>query len=225
MVSVCMTTYNGEKFIREQIASILCQLQDHDELIISDDGSTDSTIEIVNSLGDVRIKFYQNCFKNVVKNFEFTISKAVGDYIFLSDQDDIWHRNKVESYLDCFLRTEADLVISNLAFIDENGSTRPGEFYKNKFKSSVLSNVVKNNFIGCSMAFRKRTIQWFRPFPTDLPMHDWWIGLVIAKLGKIVYLEEKLLFYRRHDNNVTSGEKSSFYKILKWRWLIVKNLY
>ena len=120
MVSVCMTTYNGEKFIREQIASILCQLQDHDELIISDDGSTDSTIEIVNSLGDVRIKFYQNCFKNVVKNFEFTISKAVGDYIFLSDQDDIWHRNKVESFLDCFFRTEADFVISNLEFIGEN---------------------------------------------------------------------------------------------------------
>lgn len=225
MVSVCMTTYNGEKYVKEQIQSILIQLSDEDELIISDDGSTDKTLEIIEQIKDPRMKLFRNCFNNVVKNFEFTIGKSVGDIIFLSDQDDIWHQNKVEKYLNFFEKTCADLVISNVAIINQDGELQQEEFYKNRFKGAVYSNLIKNNFIGCAMAFRKTAVKWFLPFPADIPMHDWWIGLVIGKKGKVSFLDEKLLYYRRHGGNVTSGKKSSFYNIIKWRWIIMKNLY
>ena len=95
MISVCMATYNGAQFIKEQIDSILCQLSTEDELIISDDGSTDETLSIINSYKDNRIKVFQHkaaegsAFIKATRNFENAMSHAVGDYIFLSDQDDM----------------------------------------------------------------------------------------------------------------------------------------
>jgi len=89
MISVCIATYNGEKYIKEQLDSIINQLDKNDEIIISDDGSSDNTIKIIESYKDGRIVLYKNSFKNVVLNFEFAIDKSKGDYIFLSDQDDI----------------------------------------------------------------------------------------------------------------------------------------
>lgn len=225
MVSVCMTTYNGEKFIVEQISSILAQLQTGDELIISDDSSSDRTVELINSFQDPRIRLFQSSFKNVVKNFEFSISQSRGDIIFLSDQDDIWHPEKVKKFLSAFSKNDADMVVSDLAFIDQEGNIIDGEFYQNGFKSGVVSNIIKNNFIGCAVAFRSRAKKWFLPFPDNLAMHDWWIGLIIGRKGKIYFLPEKLIYYRRHGNNFTSGKKSSFTNIIKWRWTLIKNLF
>lgn len=225
MVSVCMATFNGEKFIREQIGSILVQLDSEDELIISDDGSTDSTLDVICSITDRRIKIYKNSFKNVVHNFEFAISKATGDYIFLSDQDDRWHEDKIKSYLECFDITNADLVISDVALIDSGGGKKLDRFYPNGFKMGTFENLKKNNFIGCAMAFKRHTKQWFIPFPNNIPMHDWWIGLVISKKGKVKFLDKKLIYYRRHGENVTTGMRSSFWSILRWRWILIKNLY
>lgn len=225
MVSVCMATFNGEKFIKEQIVSILSQLHSDDELIISDDGSTDSTLEIISALEDSRIHVYKNSFRNVVKNFEFAISKSKGKYIFMSDQDDIWHGQKVEAYLNCFKMTNADLIVSDVAFIDSDGNIKEDQFYPHGFKGDVMSNLIKNNFIGCAMAFKKHTKKWFLPFPANIPMHDWWIGLMIGKNGSVHYLDEKLIYYRRHDNNVTSGKKSGLWNIIKWRWILLKNLF
>lgn len=220
-----MATYNGEKFIMEQILSILPQLFPDDEMIISDDGSSDSTIEIINSIGDKRIKLYNNSFKDVVKNFEFSISKSKGDYIFLSDQDDIWHPDKVKNTLECFVTSDADLIVTNVAYIDQFGVLQPEEFYKTGFKKGVWDNLKKNHFIGCAMAFKKSAKKWFLPFPTGIPMHDWWIGLKVGRYGKIQFLDQKLHFYRRHNNNVTTGKKSTFVNIIYWRWIIAKNLF
>ena len=118
MISVCMATFNGEKYLKEQIKSIIAQLDINDEIIISDDGSTDSTIEIINSFNDFRIKLYQNSFKNLISNFEFTLNNASGDYIFLSDQDDIWLPNKVELCMKSLI--SADLVMTNCKLVDSN---------------------------------------------------------------------------------------------------------
>lgn len=91
MISVCMATYNGEEYIKEQLESILCQLGEMDEIIISDDGSTDNTLNIIESYNDSRIKIHINTGKHgFVYNFENALQKAKGEYIFLSDQDDIW---------------------------------------------------------------------------------------------------------------------------------------
>lgn len=225
-ISVCLCSYNGAQFIKDQLDSILSQIGQNDEIIISDDNSMDETIKIISSFKDDRIKVFKNLNKKgVVGNFENAIGKSVGDIIFLSDQDDIWHPNKVEKVLDFFKQTKADLVITDIALINSVGALKNGEFYQNRFKGSVYSNLLKNNFIGCAMAFKKNTVNWFLPFPPNLPMHDWWIGLVIGKRGKVSFLDEKLLYYRRHGCNVTSGKKSSFYNIIKWRWIIMKNLY
>src|SRR5690606_26359089 len=94
-ISVCMATYNGENHIEEQLESILKQLKDNDEVIISDDGYSDKTIELIKGFNDPRIKLFLNSFRNIILNFEFALSKATGDFIFLSDQDDIWYDNKV----------------------------------------------------------------------------------------------------------------------------------
>jgi len=108
-ISVCMASYNGEKYIRQQIDSILPQLGESDELIISDDSSTDDTISVVKSINDNRIKLIKDQkFKSPVSNFENAIKNATGDFIFLCDQDDIWQPNKVESVLP-FLK-QYDLV-------------------------------------------------------------------------------------------------------------------
>ena len=98
MITVCLAAYNGEKYIEEQINSILCQLSLNDELLISDDGSTDKTIKIISDLNDPRIKLFKNNFKSVQKNFEFLLQNSIGEIIFLSDQDDIWEKNKISEF-------------------------------------------------------------------------------------------------------------------------------
>lgn len=113
-VSICMATYNGGEYIREQISSILNQKFDHPEeismeLIFSDDGSTDDTIRIINSFNDDRIKLFRHTVRKNNRyftsafacstNFNFAISKATGDYIFISDQDDVWYDRKIEKTL------------------------------------------------------------------------------------------------------------------------------
>ena len=106
MISVCMATYNGEKYIRDQLDSIICNLNEkEDEIIISDDGSCDRTLDIINEYVNCypgMIKIVEGPHKGVVKNFEHAISIAQGEYIFLSDQDDIWENNKVTKVMNCF---------------------------------------------------------------------------------------------------------------------------
>ncbi|MBO8210386.1 glycosyltransferase family 2 protein [Acinetobacter nosocomialis] len=223
-ISVCMATYNGEKYIKEQLLSILTQISETDEVIISDDSSIDNTLEIIKSVNDSRVKVYKNCFRNVVKNFEFSISKATGDIIFLSDQDDIWHPDKVRNYIDQFNNINIGLVISNLQLIDKNGNEIKREFFEQGFRGGFLQNLIKNNFIGCSMAFRQELVSKVLPFPNNIPMHDWWIGLIALKTSRVKYIDKKLTYYRRHDNNVTSDTHSSFKNILIWRLNLISKL-
>ncbi|MBJ8505168.1 glycosyltransferase family 2 protein [Acinetobacter seifertii] len=223
-ISVCMATYNGEKYIKEQLVSILKQISETDEVIISDDSSVDNTLNIIKSINDSRVKVYRNCFRNVIKNFEFSISKASGDIIFLSDQDDIWHPDKIRNYMDQFNNINIGLVISNLQLIDKNGNEIDREFFEQGFQIGFLQNLIKNNFIGCSMAFRQELVSKILPFPDNIPMHDWWIGLIALKISRVKYIDKKLTYYRRHDNNVTSGSRSSFKNILIWRLNLISKL-
>lgn len=218
MISVCLATYNGEKYIREQLNSILLQLNQNDEVIISDDGSTDNTISILESYNDSRIKIYKNHFKNVVKNFEFVINKSKGDYIFLSDQDDIWEPSKVKEYIHVFSKDDkTTLILSNLQLIDKVGNNLHREFYRNNFSDKLLNNIIQNNFIGCSIAFRKEVKNFILPFPNNLAMHDWWIGVCSIVFGKVVFIDKKLIYYRRHDNNVTKEGGADLLTKFIWR--------
>lgn len=225
MISVCIATYNGGKYLKEQLDSITNQLNTDDEIIISDDGSSDNTINIIESYNDNRIVLYKNSFKNVVLNFEFAISKSKGDYIFLSDQDDIWHKDKIKSYLECFLNnSKVAVLISDFYMIDQNGIHLDRVYKKNKFSNSLVKNILVNNFIGCAMAFTGKTKKVIMPFPKNIAMHDWWIGTCSKFCGEINYIDKKLHYYRRHDNNVTKGTGAKVGIKLKWRINLIVNL-
>ncbi len=208
-ISVCMATYNGQKFVKQQLDSILSQLGDNDEVIISDDGSTDRTIDIINGFKDNRIKVYHCSFRNPLQNFENAIIKSTGEYIFLSDQDDIWETNKVISM--CELLNSYDLVVSDCRVVDENLITiYPSYFKLRNSKSGFFSNIYKNAYLGCCMAFNRKIFKYILPFPTKIHMHDWWIGLVTDLYGNTFFYEESLVLYRRHGNNASPTTESSF---------------
>jgi len=226
-LSVCMATYNGEKYIRAQLESILKQLSEDDEVIISDDCSTDGTIGIIKSFGDKRIRLYEdNHFRGPILNFENALKKASGDIIFLSDQDDIWLDNKVEVMSKLLL--SYDLVVSDCVVVDEAGKVIADSFFKLRgAKPGLLSNLIKNSFLGCCMAFNRRIMQKAMPFRKNIPMHDMWIGMIGQVFGKTHFCKEKLVQFRRHDSSAspTAGKNTySFMNKIKFRSLLLYNI-
>lgn len=208
-ISVCMATYNGEKYLRPQLDSIIKQLSEEDELIISDDGSTDGTLAIIESYQDPRIKLLHSAHKNLIFNFENALEKAGGDVIFLADQDDIWFDEKVQK---CTNRLKKDLLVfSNAAMFYGNNSNVSELFFKDtKKKTGLLNNLKKVKFLGATLAFQRSVLQKALPFPKNIPMHDIWIGLVAESMGYTYYIDEPLIYYRRHENAAsTTGGKSS----------------
>ncbi len=214
-VSVCMATYNGAQFIREQIESILPQLTANDELIISDDTSTDNTLCIINQFIDKRVRVLVNPSpRSATRNFENALSHATGDVIFLSDQDDIWFPNKM-SVLMPYLQNY-DLAISNCDFIDAFGRPMSQSFFEN-FNSGpgLIKNFVKNTYLGNCMAFRRSVLDRALPFPEELHRastyliyQDVWFGLLANALFRVVFIPEKLSSFRRHDGNASPTEMS-----------------
>jgi len=228
-ISVCLATFNGEKYIKQQLESILSQLSDTDEVIISDDSSSDLTIQIVTNIEDPRIRILKNqVFKNPIYNFENALKYATGDYIFLSDQDDIWENNKVKCVTE--ILDEFHLVISDCQIVDSNGKLLHESFYElNKSSKGLFNNLISNSYLGCTMAFKKEILGLALPFPKNLPMHDWWLGLVAEVFFKTKFINRKLVQYRRHGHNAssTSGEsQNSFFIKLSFRikliWEILK---
>ena len=195
MISVCIATYNGEKYIKEQLLSILPQLGKKDEVIISDDHSTDNTLDIVKGLNDNRIKIVMNNReKGYTSNFENALSYAIGDYIFLSDQDDIWMSNKVD-YCIAELK-EYDLVVSDAILINSKGEKIDDSFfYKRNVYYTWLGNIFKFGFLGCCMAFKMNVLKKALPFPKKhlYCTHDNWIFLVAQSFYKVKISHEKLI--------------------------------
>lgn len=213
MISVCMATYNGVKYLEPQVSSILSQLSDTDELVISDDGSSDNTIEILESIEDPRIKIiFNKGVHGIVGNFQNSINHAIGDIIFLADQDDVWLPGKVSKcveklkYCDLVLH---DAIIVNKDLIPQN-KTLLSEL---KIKEGFVHNFIKNRFTGCCMAFNKSVLSYVSPVPDKAYfLHDNWIGLMVSIKGKISFINEPLILFRRHEsNNSTAGSESEIH--------------
>ena len=228
MISVCVATYNGEKFIREQIESILCQLSSDDEIIVSDDGSTDGTIVIINCIGDKRIRIIEGPRKHSPTfNFENALKEAKGDYIFLADQDDVWKTNKVEVCMKWLQKY--DCVVSDAEVTDSNlNPLYPSLYAIMQVRQGHIYNTVwKNGYTGCCMAFRRNILEASLPFPKDIPMHDIWIGNVAAYKYNVKFIPDKLILFRRHKETISCNGKGSKYSIwqqMKFRWSIIKNI-
>ncbi len=226
--SVCMAAYNGSKYIKTQLLSILVQLEENDEVIIVDDTSKDNTIQVINELNDPRIKLIQNQQNlGVIKTFEKALAKASHEIIFLSDQDDIWLPNKVKTITQLFKqKQDITLILSDAQLIDNNGEIHENSFseIRGKFIPGAIPNIITNQYLGCTLSFKRKMLQYFLPFPEDIPMHDMWIGILNDIYGKTLYLEEAMIQYRRHDDNVTSDHHASIQQMLKWRCALIKNL-
>lgn len=220
-----MATYNGAQYIKQQLDSILNQLTQTDEVIISDDGSTDKTIEIIEKYADPRIQLLHSGGGNLVHNFENALRHATGEIIFLSDQDDIWYPDKVEKSLNAL--QDCGLVLSNAAMFQDNIEEHTLFFSKRGKKTGLISNLWKVKFLGAALAFRKSVLEEALPFPQDLAMHDIWIGLIAEATSSTRYLDEPLIYYRRHAQTAsTAGAKSnnSFYTKMRIRLHLLMNL-
>lgn len=225
-ISVALAAYKGEQYIAKQLESILRQLGENDEIIISDDYPAGKTRDIVldMALADKRIRYIEGPGKGVVRNFENAMLNCTGDVIFLSDQDDMWLPEKIELVMN-EIRNGAQLVLHDASVTDSYlNITDESYFSSHGSNTSFSGNLAKNSFVGCCMAFTRELMLETLPFPENLPMHDWWIALVaLKKKRKTVMLRKPLILWRRHGNNVTGG-KTTFVQKVTWRIKMISSL-
>ena len=221
-IDILLATYNGEKYLREQIDSILNQTYKNIRLIVSDDCSKDGTRKILEEYKnkDERIKvYYQEKNLGVVKNIEFLLGKVESPYYMLADQDDYWLPEKAEKSLETLKNNNADLVFGDLQVVDENLNTMYESFNDymllsrkiNKYIDSYKLNYLYNCVTGCTVLAKKETIKNIIPLPLNSKflIHDHWIGLMTSLNGKLAYMPEKYIKYRQHGNNQVGTEKIS----------------
>lgn len=222
-LSVAMVTYNGERYLTEQIESILDQLGSRDELVISDDGSKDHTLELIRKYQekDQRIRLFQGPGRGIKKNVEHALCQTRGRYIFLADQDDIWMPQKTEKVLEAFEKQNATVVIHDAQVfegIDPENIVMESFFQFRNSGAGVWKNLVKNSYIGCCMAFRQELKEIILPIPNQIEMHDQWIGILgDYAAGKSCFLSKPLLLYRRHGDNNSSMKHYGIGKMLRNR--------
>lgn len=207
MISVCIATYNGERFIKEQLDSILAQISDEDEVIVSDDGSSDSTLEIIRAYNKPNIHIYNNEGEHgYTPNFENALNKAKGNYIFLSDQDDVWKENKVAVCMEMFQKY--DFVVSDAEMVDAEGNSLYASFFQKRgTKHGLLANIVKFSYLGCCLCFKRELLHYALPFPSNhkLCTHDNWLTLTALFFLKVKVTDQRLISYRRYGNNASTG--------------------
>ena len=221
-IDILLATYNGEKYIREQIESILSQTYSNIRLIISDDCSKDETRQILKEYEkkDKRVELYfQEKNLGYVKNFEFLLTKVKNEIYMLSDQDDVWLPTKIEHTYNKLKETNSDLVFTDLEVVNEKLETLYPSFndymklsrkikkYKNDYRLQHLYNCVS----GCTIMSKKKFIDMMLPIPTEskYAIHDTWIATTVVNNGKVEYLDEKTIKYRQHGKNQVGTEKIS----------------
>ena len=228
-VSVCLATYNGAEFIRDQLSSILKQIPADSEVLIGDDGSKDDTLRIVEEFHDARIKINKNA-KNLgyIGNFENLISEASGDYIFLSDQDDLWPTGRVDKMISVMKLSNSLLVVGCLeSFVDDVNSrkffcgfdhTRDRTPYRNIFEVFIGRSAP---YFGCAMLLSKKMKPLLIPFYSKVISHDIWIAFVANRHNSIVHLNETVTLRRIHGTNLTNNNRGFFDKIkIRFVWLV-----
>ena len=223
-----MATKNGGKYLGQQLESILPQLGSTDELIITDDCSIDGTIKIIESFNDSRITLRENNTPaGISATFELSLMLSKGDHIFLADQDDVWLPQKTQ-IMTRHLR-DSDLVISDCLLVDH--MLVPGErsFHSiNNSGKGLFRNLVSNSYMGCCMAFNRALMKRATPFPKDIPLHDFWIGLIGEMYFRVKFIPDVLIYHRRHATNAsTNGElsKTSLSRKMVNRYRLIKNLF
>jgi glycosyltransferase involved in cell wall biosynthesis len=202
-----MASFNGARHLRSQLDSILPQLGRSDELIVSDDGSTDGSLEILAGLRDARVRVLRGPARGAAENFASALAQARNHVVFLADQDDVWEKDKLarqSAYLERYLLVVRDCVITD----ESGGVTHSSYFAINRSRPGLIRNLCRNSYMGCCMAFRRELLQAALPIPSKLA-HDWWLGMVAELCGDVLFLPEPLVRYRRHGANISPTARKS----------------
>ncbi|MDQ6739641.1 MAG: glycosyltransferase family 2 protein [Actinomycetota bacterium] len=226
--SVCMATYNGAEYVAEQIESIMRQLGPNDELVIVDDASPDTTVEVVRTFSDDRVTVLQaGQNQGYVRSFEQAVLASKGEYVFLADQDDVWLPGRLAVMLRAL--QGADVVASNFAVLDDGDRGKvpllraadSGHHARNI--AGIL--VGYRPYYGCGMAMTRAQARVFTPVPSYLKeSHDLWLALCGNVAGSMAHLDEPTLLRRLHGNNVTPTGWRSLRRILQARLMIFRAL-
>ena len=226
--SVAMAVYNGEKYLPEQLDSILTMLGPQDEIVISYDKSTDNTLRVITDYAqrDPRIRCVANEGKSGVSgNFTNAAANCRGAYIFFSDQDDVWVGDKINHMISVMEREKADLAIHDGYLSDMALKPYPKSLFElNGANVNPLLNFIKGRFLGCCMLFRKDAMHYVLPFPdntSDFP-HDIFAAILVEIKGKVCMTPEKFIFHRLHEGNATPKKRNRISKIIVSRWLLLR---
>ncbi|WP_309499583.1 glycosyltransferase family 2 protein [Sulfurovum sp.] len=204
LISIAIATYNGEKYLEEQLDSIYAQTYKNIEVVVADDCSTDKTVEILEQYSKSHgLKYFVNKQNlGFVKNFEKAITLCQGEYVALADQDDIWKKNKIQILYHHV--GEALLIHSDASLIDAEGeiiNTSYAQSSHKVFRKDIIGYFFNNDATGCTMMFSKKLLSSIIPIPSNSISHDWWIAIQAKKREKIIYVPEPLIRYRQHQNN------------------------
>ncbi|GGC97901.1 glycosyltransferase family 2 protein [Undibacterium terreum] len=233
MIDIALASYNGEKYISEQIDSILSSELDASRfalksIIVSDNRSTDRTADIVTEIAQRhdKVKLTINEKRGVINNFNHALTHSTADYIMLSDQDDIWQHNKILLSMQKLLEMEEAhgkdcplLVFTDLAITDSRLNTvQPSFFDYMKIKPEgyqLPANIFLSNVApGCTMIFNRKLLEMAMPVPEQAAMHDWWLILVATTFGKVGHVDQATIFYRQHEGNQVGARRSRYWEML-----------
>lgn len=228
-IAILLATYNGEKYLSDLIESIREQSYTNWILFISDDGSIDETIQIINCFQekDSRIKVLScEIHSGAKRNFINMLERVEASYYMFADQDDIWLKDKIEKSINKIVATErnfpgiATLVHSDLKVVDSKLNIISNSFWKySKIRPDILSTFnylgVCNSVTGCTMIINNQAKKCSLPMPDSSPMHDWWIAINVSKKGMLEYINEPLVLYRQHEINVVGARSTSMKYFLK----------
>ena len=231
MIDILMATYNGGKYISEQINSILNQTYKEWTLYIRDDGSKDNTVDIIDDYCKkypgkiIRIKD-DKLGLGAKLNFSELMKYSKSNYCMFADQDDVWLNTKIEDTMNKMIESEnvhgketPILVHTDLKVVDGNLNIINESFWRyqnlNKDNKSLNTLLVQNNITGCTMMMNKSLMKLGVKVPKDCIMHDWWIGLIASGLGKIYTVDKPTMLYRQHGNNEVGAHKYNSIKFIK----------
>jgi glycosyltransferase involved in cell wall biosynthesis len=236
-IDILLATYNGQKYLREQVDSILAQSNQDWQLLIRDDASDDDTLSIIKDYVakySDRVKLIEDdgCHLGASLNFQRLLENSAAEYIMFSDQDDVWLPLKIEATLNLMKSTEKEcpnkpiLVHTDLIVVDSRLNTIAKSTWKYQGISPEIGNdpnkvIFQNVATGCTIMINRKAKTISLPIPKEAVMHDWWLAINVAKYGKIVYVPDQLVLYRQHSNNLVGAKQAPKITI----WLFLSNLF
>ena len=224
-ISVCIATYNGEKYIRNQIDSIISQLTADDEIVISDDGSSDKTVDIIEKIktenNNMTILLVRGPQMGFSSNFGNAIKHSSKDIIVFSDQDDIWHPEKIKIIRDAFQRDRSiSTLLHSMATFHDNKLDDTNELVITYHKG-VIRNFIKSSYWGCCMAVKRDFADSFMPLREYCVGHDQLFGLLSERFGKTIFISKKLIWHRLHNKNTSNPR--TIKEMIVFRWNLAKD--